>query len=144
MVDVSDKPATRRSATASGQIAMSDAALAAIRDGDGPKGEVLSTARIAGILAAKRTGELIPMCHPLGIESVEIAFAFEDGGIAVEATAALTGRTGVEMEAMTAASIALLTIYDMAKAIDRTMTIGEVRLVAKSGGKSGDWVRADD
>ena len=144
MVDVSDKPATRRSATASGRIAMSDAALAAVRDGDGPKGEVLSTARIAGILAAKRTGELIPMCHPLGIESVEIAFAFEDGGIAVEATAALTGRTGVEMEAMTAASIALLTIYDMAKAIDRTMTIGEVRLVAKSGGKSGDWVRADD
>jgi cyclic pyranopterin phosphate synthase len=139
MVDVGGKPATARRAVASGRIAMSPQALAAIREGNAPKGDVLGTARIAGIMAAKRTGELIPLCHPLSLEAVTIDFAFEADAIRVTATASLTGRTGVEMEAMTAASIALLTIYDMAKGVDKSMVIGEVRLIAKSGGKSGDW-----
>ncbi len=139
MVDVGAKPATARRAVASGRITMTAEALAAIREGNAPKGDVLGTARIAGIMAAKRTGELIPLCHPLGLEAVTIDFAFEEGAIRATATAALTGKTGVEMEAMTATSIALLTIYDMAKAIDKGMVIGEVRLIAKSGGKSGEW-----
>ena len=146
MVDVGGKPATARRAVASGVITMSHEALAAIREGNAPKGDVLGTARIAGIMAAKRTGELIPLCHPLGLEAVNIDFAYEESGgahaIRATATASLTGRTGVEMEAMTAVSIALLTIYDMAKAIDKGMVIGAVRLIAKSGGKSGDWTAA--
>jgi len=143
MVDVGAKPATDRRAVASGRITMSEECLAAIRAGNAPKGDVLGTARIAGIMAAKRTGDLIPMCHPLGLEAVSIEFAFEETAIRVTATASLTGKTGVEMEAMTAASIALLTIYDMAKAIDKGMVISEVRLIAKSGGKSGDWKAAE-
>lgn len=139
MVDIGGKPATARRAVASGRIAMSQEALAAIREGNAPKGDVLGTARIAGIMAAKRTGELIPLCHPLGLEAVTIDFAYEEGAIHVTATASLTGKTGVEMEAMTAASIALLTIYDMAKAIDKGMVISDIRLIAKSGGKSGEW-----
>jgi len=139
MVDVGGKPATARRAVASGRIEMSAEALAAIREGNAPKGDVLSAARIAGILAAKRTGELIPLCHPLGLEAVNIDFAYEERAIRATATASLTGRTGVEMEAMVAVSTALLTIYDMAKAIDKGMVIGEIRLIAKSGGKSGDW-----
>ena len=139
MVDVGGKAATARRAVASGRISMSAEALEAIRAGNAPKGDVLGTARIAGIMAAKRTGELIPLCHPLGLEAVNIDFAFEDSGIKATATASLTGKTGVEMEAMTAVSIALLTIYDMAKAIDKGMVISEVRLIAKTGGKSGDW-----
>jgi cyclic pyranopterin monophosphate synthase len=139
MVDVGGKPATARRAVASGRITMTAAALEAIRAGNAPKGDVLSAARIAGIMAAKRTGDLIPLCHPLGLEAVNIDFAFEDAAICATATASLTGRTGVEMEAMVAVSLALLTIYDMAKAIDKGMVIGEVRLIAKSGGKSGDW-----
>jgi len=139
MVDVSAKPATRRLAMASGRIAMSDAALEAIRAGDAPKGDVLAAARIAGIMAAKRTGELIPLCHPLGLEAVTIDFAFEERAIRASATASLEGKTGVEMEAMVAVSTALLTIYDMAKAIDKAMVIGEVRLIEKRGGKSGLW-----
>jgi cyclic pyranopterin phosphate synthase len=139
MVDVGGKPATARRAVASGRITMSAAALEAIRAGNAPKGDVLGTARIAGIMAAKRTGELIPLCHPLGLEAVTIDFAYEEGAIRATATASLTGKTGVEMEAMTAASIALLTIYDMGKAIDKGMVIEGVRLIAKSGGKSGDW-----
>lgn len=139
MVDVGGKPATARRAVASGRITMSAEALEAIRAGNAPKGDVLGTARIAGIMAAKRTGELIPLCHPLGLEAVTIEFAYEEGAIRATATASLTGKTGVEMEAMTAASIALLTIYDMAKAIDKGMVISEVRLIAKTGGKSGDW-----
>jgi cyclic pyranopterin phosphate synthase len=139
MVDVGGKPATARRAVASGRITMSPQALAAIREGNAPKGDVLGTARIAGIMAAKRTGELIPLCHPLSLEAVTIDFAFEADAIRVTATASLTGKTGVEMEAMTAASIALLTIYDMAKGVDKGMVISEVRLIAKSGGKSGDW-----
>lgn len=139
MVDVGGKPATQRRAVASGRITMSAEALAAIREGNAPKGDVLGTARIAGIMAAKRTGELIPLCHPLGLEAVNIDFAYEEDAIRATATASLTGRTGVEMEAMTAASVALLTIYDMAKAIDKGMIISDVRLIAKTGGKSGDW-----
>lgn len=118
---------------------MSAEALAAIREGDAPKGDVLGTARLAGIMAAKRTGELIPLCHPLGLEAVSVEFAFEDDAIAVTAAASLTGKTGVEMEAMVAASVALLTIYDMAKAIDKGMIITAVRLIEKTGGKSGHW-----
>ena len=139
MVDVGGKAATARRAVASGRIGMSAAALAAIREGNAPKGDVLGTARIAGIMAAKRTGELIPLCHPLGLEAVSVDFEYEDSGIKATATASLTGKTGVEMEAMTAVSVALLTIYDMAKAIDKGMVISEVRLIAKTGGKSGDW-----
>ena len=139
MVDVGAKPATARKAVASGRITMSAEALAAIRAGNAPKGDVLGTARLAGIMAAKRTGELIPLCHPLGLEAVNVDFAYEEGAISATATVSLTGKTGVEMEAMTAVSVALLTIYDMAKAIDKGMVISEVRLIAKSGGKSGDW-----
>ncbi|GAB4479778.1 MAG: cyclic pyranopterin monophosphate synthase MoaC [Erythrobacter tepidarius] len=139
MVDVGAKPATARRAVASGRIAMSAEALAAIRAGNAPKGDVLSTARLAGIMAAKRTGELIPLCHPLALEAVNIDFAFEADAIRATATASLTGKTGVEMEAITAVCIALLTIYDMTKAIDKAMVIEGVRLIAKSGGKSGAW-----
>lgn len=139
MVDVGGKPATARSATATGRIRMSSAALAALTEGSGPKGEALATARIAAIMAAKRTGELIPLCHPLALDSVEVDFVAEPDAIRVTATAALTGRTGVEMEAMTAVTVALLTLYDMGKAIDRAMVIEGVRLIAKRGGKSGDW-----
>ena len=139
MVDVGGKPATHRRAVASGRITMTAAALEAIRAGNAPKGDVLSAARIAGIMAAKRTGDLIPLCHPLGLEAVNIDFAYEADAICATATASLTGRTGVEMEAMVAVSVALLTIYDMAKAIDKGMVISDVRLIAKTGGKSGEW-----
>lgn len=142
MVDVGGKQSTARSATASGRIRMSKATRASIRDGSGPKGDVLAAARIAGIMAAKKTGELIPLCHPLALESVSIDFAFVDSGIEVTACASLTGKTGVEMEALTAASIALLTIYDMAKALEKGMIIEEVRLLKKTGGKSGNWQAA--
>ncbi|OZA92238.1 MAG: cyclic pyranopterin monophosphate synthase MoaC [Erythrobacter sp. 34-65-8] len=140
MVDVGGKAETQRMARAGGVIRMSEGALAAIRAGDAPKGDVLGTARIAGIMAAKKTAELIPLCHPLALTSVEVTFDYVEGGVAVTATASLTGKTGVEMEAMTAASVALLTVYDMAKALDKGMVIESVRLLAKSGGKSGDWV----
>ena len=139
MVDVGGKTATQRSATARGTIAMSPAALAAIRDGAAPKGDVLAAARIAGIMAAKKTAELIPLCHPLALDAVTLDFTFVGGSVEALATASLTGRTGVEMEAMTAVSIALLTIYDMAKALDKAMVIGPIRLIEKRGGKSGDW-----
>lgn len=143
MVDVGGKAETARKAVASGMIRMSAEALAAIKAGDAPKGDVLGTARIAGIMAAKRTAELIPLCHPLALDAVTVDFAFEDDGVRVTASASLTGKTGVEMEAMTATSIALLTIYDMAKALDKGMVIGEIRLIEKQGGKSGHW-RAGD
>ena len=139
MVDVGGKAETARVAIASGRIRMSPQALAAIRDGDVPKGDVLAAARIAGIMAAKKTAELIPLCHPLALDSVGVDFAFEQDGVRTTATASLIGRTGVEMEAMTACSIALLTIYDMAKAIDKGMVIEDVRLIEKRGGKSGTW-----
>lgn len=143
MVDVGGKPPTARSATARGTIRMSEAALAAIRDGDAAKGDVLAAARIAGIMAAKRTSDLIPLCHPLGLDSVTLDFEVIAGGIAVSVTATITARTGVEMEAMTACCVALLTIYDMAKALDKSMVIGEVRLIEKTGGKSGIWRREE-
>ncbi len=139
MVDVGGKAQTQRLAVARGHIAMNAEALAAIRDGAVPKGDVLAAARIAGIMAAKKTGELIPLCHPLALDAVTVDFALTDCGVSVTASASLTGRTGVEMEALTATSIALLTIYDMAKAIDKGMVIGQVRLIEKRGGKSGDW-----
>ena len=139
MVDVGGKPQTARSATATGRIRMSAQALAAVRDGSGPKGDVLAVARIAAIMAAKKTGELIPLCHPLALDAVTVEFAFEDDAVRVTARASLTGRTGVEMEALTAASLALLTVYDMAKALDKGMVIDGVRLLEKTGGKSGDW-----
>ncbi|MBD3746074.1 cyclic pyranopterin monophosphate synthase MoaC [Sphingopyxis sp.] len=139
MVDVGAKAATGRRAVAGGRVTMTPEALAAIRAGNAPKGDVLSTARIAGIMAAKRTAELIPLCHPLALTSVAVDFDWEADGISVRATAATTGPTGVEMEALTAASVALLTLYDMAKALDRAMVIGDIRLLEKSGGRSGDW-----
>jgi cyclic pyranopterin phosphate synthase len=139
MVDVGGKAETVRSATATGRIRMSTETIAAVREGSGPKGDVLAAARIAGIMAAKKTGELIPLCHPLALDAVSVDFAFEDDGIRATARASLTGRTGVEMEAMTAVGIALLTIYDMAKALDKGMVVEEVRLLEKTGGKSGDW-----
>ena len=141
MVDVGGKAATQRLAVATGIITMSAAALTAIRDGSGPKGDVLAAARIAGIMGAKKTAELIPLCHPLALDAVTLDFEFEVDGIRATATASLTGKTGVEMEALTGVSIALLTIYDMAKALDKTMVIGGVKLLEKRGGKSGDWVR---
>lgn len=139
MVDVGAKPVTAREALAEGNIIMSPAALAAIRDGAVPKGDVLAAARIAGIMAAKRVGDLIPLCHPLALDRVEIDFTLTDQGVTCHATAAVNAKTGVEMEAMTAVSVALLTIYDMAKAIDKAMVISRVRLLAKRGGASGEW-----
>lgn len=143
MVDVGAKAQTARSATATGRIAMNAAALAAIREGNVPKGDVLAAARIAGIMAAKKTGELIPLCHPLGLDSVRVDCTAEEKGVRVTATASLTGKTGVEMEAMVACNVALLTIYDMAKALDKGMVIEAVRLLSKTGGKSGDWHAPD-
>ena len=140
MVDVGGKAETHRVAIASGRIRMSAEALSAIRDGNAPKGDVLGAARIAGIMAAKKTAELIPLCHPLALDAVTVDFTIEDDAVCATATASLTGRTGVEMEAMTATSVALLTIYDMAKALDKGMVIGEVRLIEKRGGKSGTWL----
>ena len=139
MVDVGGKPATRRSATATGRVRMSAEALAAVREGNAPKGDVIGTARIAGVMAAKRTGELVPLCHPLALDAVDLDFTFEEDAVRVTATASLTGRTGVEMEAITAVTIACVTLYDMAKALDRAMVIEDVRLLAKNGGRSGDW-----
>jgi cyclic pyranopterin phosphate synthase len=143
MVDVGGKAKTQRVAVASGRIRMDAATLAAIREGNAPKGDVLGPARIAGIMAAKRTADLIPMCHPLALDAVTVDFAFETDAVRVTASASLTGKTGVEMEAITAVTIALVTIYDMAKALDRGMVIEDVRLIEKRGGKSGTW-RAKD
>ncbi|MFV0624945.1 cyclic pyranopterin monophosphate synthase MoaC [Sphingomonas sp. ac-8] len=143
MVDVGAKAVTARQATATGRIAMSAEALAAIRDGLVKKGDVLAVARVAGIMAAKRTSDLIPLCHPLPLTRVALDLAIEGDGIAATATCATEGKTGVEMEALTAVSVALLTVYDMAKALDRGMAVEGVRLLAKSGGKSGTW-RAED
>jgi cyclic pyranopterin phosphate synthase len=140
MVDVGQKAMTQRVAVAGGRIRMGPDALAAIRAGTAKKGDVLATARIAGIMAAKKTSELIPLCHPIAISSVAVDLALEADGVAVTATVACAGQTGVEMEALTAASVALLTVYDMAKALDRGMVVDGVRLLEKRGGKSGDWV----
>ena len=141
MVDVGAKPATARKAIAQGQIKMSAAAFQAVRDGNGPKGDVLGPARIAGILAAKKTAELIPLCHPLPLDFIGVEFALDGSRHAITATAEArtSGKTGVEMEALTAVSVALLTIYDMAKAVDRAMEIGGIRLIEKTGGARGDY-----
>ncbi len=146
MVDVADKDETARRATAEGAVSMAADTLAAILAGDAKKGDVIGTARIAGIMAAKRTADLIPLCHPLPLTSVTVDIAPDRDlpGLRVTATARVTGRTGVEMEALTAVSVACLTIYDMAKAIDRGMVIGPVRLLEKSGGASGDWQAPHD
>ena len=143
MVDVSAKPDTERYARATGAIRMRHETLSAIRDNSLAKGDVLGVARIAGIMAAKRTAELVPLCHPLPLSDVQVTLSLDDrlpGGRA-EAVARTTGKTGVEMEAITAVSLCLVTIYDMAKAIDREMVITDILLVEKSGGRSGHWVR---
>ncbi|MEX4008001.1 cyclic pyranopterin monophosphate synthase MoaC [Neoaquamicrobium sediminum] len=141
MVDVGGKQETERTAVAQGAVTMQPSTLAMILAGDAKKGDVLGTARIAGIMAAKRTHELIPLCHPLLLTKVSVEIEPDDNlpGLRVTALARVTGKTGVEMEALTAASVACLTIYDMAKAADRAMTISDIRVVEKSGGKSGDY-----
>lgn len=143
MVDVADKAETSRRATAKGEVRMSADALELVRSARTAKGNVIETARIAAILGAKRTSELIPLCHPLGIDHVDVAIREIDHGLEIEATVRCRGRTGVEMEALTAVSMGALTIYDMVKAVDKTMVIGEVRLIEKHGGKSGTFVRDD-
>jgi cyclic pyranopterin phosphate synthase len=144
MVDVGDKEVTTRTARAFAAVHMSPETLAAVVAGNLPKGDVLGTARIAGILAAKRTHELIPLCHPLLLTKVAVDFAVNEGESRVEITTLVrcSGQTGVEMEALTAASVAALTIYDMAKALDKAMVIGEICLLEKRGGKSGEYLRA--
>lgn len=139
MVDVGAKPVTERRATARGLLALSKATLDMVRDGRTPKGDVLAGARLAGIMAAKRTSELIPLAHPLPITHASVELAIEPGGIAIEATVATSAQTGVEMEALTAVTIAGLTLYDMLKAIERGARLTDVRLVAKSGGRSGEY-----
>ena len=142
MVDVAAKPSTHRIAVASGHIAMLPQTLAMIQAGNAKKGDVLGIARIAGIQGAKKTSDLIPLCHPIGLTRVAIAFEMQDTRVVCTATTETIGPTGVEMEALTAVQVALLTIYDMCKAVDRGMTIGAVRLLEKHGGKSGSFVAA--
>ena len=144
MVDTSAKPETLREARASGLVRMAAATASLIRDRALAKGDVLEVARLAGIMAAKRTGELIPLCHPLPLSSAVVDFAWEgDDVLRIEATVRVFGRTGVEMEALTAVSVAALTVYDMCKAVDRVMTIERIRLEEKSGGRSGTFKRDD-
>ena len=141
MVDVSGKPTTARRAVAAGTLTCMPATIALAREGKTPKGAVISTAELAGIMGAKRTAELIPLCHPLALNKVEVTITIDDTlpGFRVEAEARTNGVTGVEMEALTGASIALLTLFDMLKAVDRSMVIGGVRVIEKTGGKSGHW-----
>jgi cyclic pyranopterin phosphate synthase len=142
MVDVSEKAATAREAIARGRITMSAAALKQVRARTTKKGDPLETARLAGIMAAKQTASLIPLCHPLPISHADVRLTPVRGGYDIEATVRTTGQTGVEMEALTAVSVAALTIYDMVKAIDKEMVIGPIRLLEKRGGKSGTWIRS--
>ena len=146
MVDVTEKPVTRRMAVAGGEIAMSAACFRALRDGQTPNGDVLAAGRIAGIMAAKRTWELIPLCHPLTLGKIGVDFtlAEESCRVEVKCTVSCEGKTGVEMEALTGAAVALLTIYDMCKALDKSMVISQVRLLEKLGGKSGHYVAGRD
>jgi cyclic pyranopterin phosphate synthase len=146
MVGVGHKPATERVAVAEGEVRMRPETLRLIAERNAPKGDVLTTAQIAGIMAAKRTHELIPLCHPLPLTKVDVDFQIdeESSRVIITATARCTGQTGVEMEALTAVSVAALTIYDMAKAAEKTMEISSVRLVSKTGGKSGDWHRQQE
>ncbi|MBA3048325.1 MAG: cyclic pyranopterin monophosphate synthase MoaC [Alphaproteobacteria bacterium] len=145
MVDVGDKSATARRAVAEGRVICAPATLGLVRDGQAPKGAVITTAELAGIMGAKRTADLIPLCHPLGLDKVSVTIALDDGlpGFIVTAEARVSGPTGVEMEALTAVSVACLTLYDMLKAADRGMVISQVRLLSKSGGRSGDWFAGD-
>jgi len=144
MVDVSGKDVTERAATARGEIAMSSGTLAKIAEGGIGKGDVLTVARLAGIMGAKRTASLIPLCHPLALTAIDVSLACnaERGVVEIEATCRLPGRTGVEMEALTAVSVAALTVYDMCKAVERGIRIGNIRLVRKSGGRSGRYEAA--
>jgi cyclic pyranopterin phosphate synthase len=143
MVDVGHKPETARRAVARATVRMDPRTAAVVAAGDAPKGDVLGVARIAGVQAAKRTSELIPLCHPLGLDHVDVQghLSVEDGVLELEASASLVGRTGVEMEAMTAVTIAALTVYDMVKGLDRRVSIEQVTLLEKTGGKSGTWRR---
>ena len=143
MVEVGDRPASRREATAEGFITMAPQALALVLGGSAPKGDVLAVARVAAIQAAKRTWELIPLCHPIPLTGVEVRIEPSAGGegLRIEASARCSGHTGVEMEALTAVQVGLLTLYDMVKSADPAMTIGPVRLLAKCGGRGGDWQR---
>jgi cyclic pyranopterin phosphate synthase len=141
MVDVSGKPVTARSATAAARVRLSAECVAALRDQSVPKGDALAVARIAGIQAAKKTPDLIPLCHPLFLSGVDVTAEVTDDGVEIRATVRTTDRTGVEMEALTAVSVAGLALIDMIKAIDRAAVITDVRVVAKSGGRRGDWVR---
>ena len=143
MVDVSDKAATAREAAAEGFIRMAPETLALALSGQGQKGDVFAVAELAGVMAAKKTAELIPLCHPLPLTSIKVEITEADGALRVEARAKTKAETGVEMEALTAASVALLTLYDMLKAVDKAMTIDGVRVLAKSGGRSGDWQAED-
>jgi cyclic pyranopterin phosphate synthase len=143
MVDVSAKPATAREAVATGMIRMAPQTLDLVLTGTAKKGDVIATAEIAGVMAAKRTSDLIPLCHPLALSSVKVAIEPADGGLSITARVKTTGPTGVEMEALTAVSVAALTLYDMLKAADKAMTIEAVRLVEKTGGASGDFRRAE-
>jgi len=143
MVDVGSKDVTRRVAVASGFVAMKPSTVAALRERRTPKGDPLETARLAAIMGAKQTANLIPLCHQIPLSSVDVTAELVEGGVRLEATVATDGRTGVEMEALTAVSIAALTIYDMCKAVDRELVIGDIRLERKTGGRSGDYVRGD-
>ena len=145
MVDVGDKPETRRTAVAEGQVRMSREAYDRVAAHAVAKGDVLAVAEVAGVMAAKRTGELIPLCHPLGLDvvQVEARLAPDLPGVRLSATASVTGRTGVEMEALTAVGVGCLTVYDMVKAVDREMVIEGIRLISKTGGTRGDWRRSD-
>jgi cyclic pyranopterin phosphate synthase len=145
MVDVSEKPVSARTATASGRVKMSKEAFETVQKNALLKGDVLTVAQVAGITAGKRTGDLIPLCHPLGLDALDVNLALDPElpGVVVEATARVTGRTGVEMEALTAVVVACLTVYDMVKAVDRSMVIDDVRLISKTGGTRGDWHSAD-
>ncbi|MBM4367862.1 MAG: cyclic pyranopterin monophosphate synthase MoaC [Deltaproteobacteria bacterium] len=140
MVEVGNKEITRREAVAEGYIRLGAEALDAVRSRTAKKGDVLAVAQLAGIMGAKRTGDLIPLCHPLGLDGVDVSLALVPDGVRIEASARCTGKTGVEMEALTAVSIAALTVYDMLKAVDKSMRIEGIRLLRKSGGRSGDWV----
>lgn len=143
MVDTSDKAVTTRQAIASARVLMSKETVAAVEEHRTPKGDPLEAARLAGIMAAKRTAELIPLCHPLPLTHVDVQARIEEYGVSLESTVATNAQTGVEMEALTAVSVAALTIYDMCKALDKGITISDVRLESKTGGKSGDFVRKD-
>ncbi len=141
MVDTSAKPQTARRAVASARVLMSPATVEAVREHRTPKGDPLETARIAGIMAAKRTAEIIPLCHPLPLTHVDVRATLEDFGVRIEAEAATTAQTGVEMEALTAAAVAALTVYDMCKAVEKGIRVTDVQLEEKTGGKSGTWKR---